>query len=204
LVDGSLPALRRVGLGQRRPCVIALIAADRLTPSARAEIADLLGGGARESMAEASTWADVVRRNRPETAPWQPGRGTSAPIILPQDYAVRERSVTAIQLEKAGVRLAVLLNNALATPARSATVETIAPEAASAHIGETAIIKGIVADVHRSRSGVIFLDMGNRYPENVFTAVIFSEDAVKFADLDSLRGKTVQITGLVRRYRGSF
>jgi hypothetical protein len=50
--------------------VIALIAADRLTPDARAEVADLLGSSALRGMEEASTWADYIRLSRPDTAPW--------------------------------------------------------------------------------------------------------------------------------------
>ena len=50
--------------------IIALIAADRLTPAARSEVADLLGGDARNSMDSASMWADYIRLTRPETAPW--------------------------------------------------------------------------------------------------------------------------------------
>lgn len=42
-----------------------------------------------------------------------PGAGeTVMPVILPRDYASRERPVTAEQLEKAGVRLAAVLNAA--------------------------------------------------------------------------------------------
>lgn len=340
--------------------VIALIAADRLTPSARVEIADLLGGDARQSMENASTWADYIRLTRPETAPWhyvnieisasgynaatdcpagdcviaqvekdariiadrqlakpvraealrflihfagdlhQPlhcadnhdrggnevgvligaeqtnlhgvwdadvvaalgrdpeqaasaleaqitsddvaswGRGsvadwanqsfgvakrvvyaglrgqggTEAPIILPQDYAARMRPVTATQLERAGVRLALLLNEALGQPARVSLdtkvapvtalviADFITPEVASAHVGETATIRGVVVEVYTSRSGVTFLDMGARYPDNSFAVVIFPEDAGKFPDVGSLSGKVVDVTGSVRLYKG--
>lgn len=328
--------------------IIALIAADRLTPVARAEVSDLLGGDARASMEEVSTWADEIRRDRPETAPWHyvnieistsgydaardcpagacvvaqvqkderiladhrlakpvraealrflihfvgdlhqplhcadnhdrggnevqvlvgadetnlhavwdtnvvaalgqnpdqvasslaaqiapgdetawrrgspadwanetfgiakrviysalPGEGgTTAPIILPRDYAARERPVTAVQLERAGVRLAVMLNTALGSPVHSAAVQTIAPEAASSHLGETATVKGVVADVHVARSGVTFIDIGGRYPQNAFTAVIFSEDVGTFPNVDSLSGRVVEIKGLVRLYKG--
>lgn len=50
--------------------IIALIAADKLTPAARAQVSDLLGGDARSTMEAVSTWADEIRRDRPETAPW--------------------------------------------------------------------------------------------------------------------------------------
>ena len=45
-------------------------------------------------------------------------------------------------------------------------------------------------------------DMGGRYPNNHFAAVIFPEDAIKFPDLGSLSGKMVEVTGSVRLYHG--
>ncbi len=329
--------------------VIALIAADRLSIAARAEVSDLLGGDARTSMDEASTWADEIRSGRPETRPWhyvnieistsgydaardcrgedcvvaqvgkdvriladhqlakpvraealrflihfvgdlhQPlhcadnhdrggndvrvvaggeetnlhavwdsdvvaalgqnpdqvasllkaqitddqvkawsrgssadwanesfeaakrdiysalaGEGaTTAPIILPRDYAAGERSVAAAQLEKAAVRLAALLNRALAAPASPVVAETVAPPDASSYVGQTVTIKGIVDGVHTaSRSGVTFIDMGGQYPNNSFTGVIFREDTAKFPSVGSLSGKVVEITGRVRLYKG--
>ena len=50
--------------------IIALIAADRLSPATRAEVADLLGGDARPTMENVSTWADYIRLTRRDTAPW--------------------------------------------------------------------------------------------------------------------------------------
>jgi DNA/RNA endonuclease YhcR with UshA esterase domain len=106
-----------------------------------------------------------------------------------------------VQLEKTGVRLAALLNSALAAPS-PALAETVAPSAASSHVGLTVTVKGTVDDVHTaSRSGVTFIDLGGRYPNNAFTAVIFSQDAGKFPDVGSLRGRTVEITGRVRLYK---
>ena len=50
--------------------IVAHIAARELTPAARAQVQDLLGGEAARAMVEASTWADEVRPTRPATAPW--------------------------------------------------------------------------------------------------------------------------------------
>ena len=44
------------------------IAFDRLTPGARQAVADLLDRG--QTMSEASTWADTVRKDHPEAATW--------------------------------------------------------------------------------------------------------------------------------------
>jgi len=83
-----------------------------------------------------------------------------------------------------------------------ALAETIAPADASAHIGQTVTVEGTVSDVYTSRSGVTFIDIGGRYPNNTFSGVVFSGDAGKFPDVKSLNGKTIDITGPVRLYRG--
>ena len=59
-----------LGWGSEGHQVIALIAADRVTPPALAEVGDLLGSDPVRGMEEASTWADYIRLSRPDTAPW--------------------------------------------------------------------------------------------------------------------------------------
>jgi hypothetical protein len=48
--------------------IVALIAARELSPSARAQVAHLLGSTAM--MVHESNWADEIRDQRPETGPW--------------------------------------------------------------------------------------------------------------------------------------
>ncbi|MCB2155457.1 S1/P1 nuclease [bacterium] len=48
--------------------VVADVATNHLTPEAKAGVAELLGPGV--SLADVSTWADQVRRERRDTAPW--------------------------------------------------------------------------------------------------------------------------------------
>lgn len=50
--------------------VVALIAMTELTPSAKRQIQQILGGDLTDSMEDASVWADQIRRYRRETAPW--------------------------------------------------------------------------------------------------------------------------------------
>ena len=96
--------------------VIALIAADRLTPVARAEVAALLGGDARDSMESASTWADYIRLSRPETAPWHyvnievSASGYNAATDCPADNCV----VAQVQKDAR-----IVADRQLATPVRA-------------------------------------------------------------------------------------
>lgn len=50
--------------------IVSLIAEDHLTPKARAVIHDLLGKDVNISDGEIASWADEIRRERRDTAPW--------------------------------------------------------------------------------------------------------------------------------------
>jgi RecJ-like exonuclease len=84
----------------------------------------------------------------------------------------------------------------------SARAETLAPAEAQAHVGQTVTIEGAVSGVHQLTSGMTFIDLGDAYPANPFTAVILAADAGKFPNVDTLEGKTVHITGKVQLYKG--
>ncbi len=90
---------------------------------------------------------------------------------------------------------------AFATPALAET-QTIAPADAKAHVGQTVTIEGPVGNVSTARSGMTFIDIGGRYPDNAFAAVIFSDDSGKFPNVKALAGKVVDVTGAVSLYRG--
>ena len=90
---------------------------------------------------------------------------------------------------------------ALATPAL-AQMPTIAPADAKAHVGQTVTIEGPVDNVYSARSGMTFIDIGGRYPDNVFAAVILTDDSAKFPNVKALDGKVVDVTGAVSLYRG--
>jgi DNA/RNA endonuclease YhcR with UshA esterase domain len=97
--------------------------------------------------------------------------------------------------------LSVFLSSSLLAAPR-ARAETIAPADAKAHVGQTVTVEAAVSDVHTGRSGVTFIDIGGRYPDNTFTAVIFAGDVAKFPNASALDGKTVAISGPVQLYQG--
>jgi DNA/RNA endonuclease YhcR with UshA esterase domain len=92
----------------------------------------------------------------------------------------------------------------LTLAAAAAHAETIIAAAdAAKHVGETVTVEGTVSAVHtESRSGVTFIDVGGRYPDQAFTGVIFKGDVGKFRNVESLAGKVVDITGPVHDYKG--
>jgi len=91
----------------------------------------------------------------------------------------------------------------LALTVTPALAETITPSDTPKYVGKSVTVEGVVSEVHHAASGkVIFIDIGGRYPDNAFAGVIFSGDAPKFPDVDSLEGKTVDITGAIKSHQG--
>jgi DNA/RNA endonuclease YhcR with UshA esterase domain len=88
-----------------------------------------------------------------------------------------------------------------AAPALAQTV--IPPEDCPKNVGKTVTVEGAVSEVHIDpRSGVTFIDMGGRFPNEAFTGVIFKDDASRFPDVDTLTGKVIDITGRAKDYKG--
>jgi DNA/RNA endonuclease YhcR with UshA esterase domain len=92
----------------------------------------------------------------------------------------------------------------LTLAAESGHAQTVIAAAdAAKHVGETVTVEGTVSAVHAdSGSGVTFIDMGGRFPNQTFTGVVFKNDASKFPNMESLIGKVVDITGQVHDFRG--
>jgi hypothetical protein len=88
-------------------------------------------------------------------------------------------------------------------PSRAAS---LSPDDAVHHIGQNATICGVVAstkfDAHL-KSQPTFLDFGEPYPDQVFTAVIFGTDRAKFGTPETaLQGKRVCVSGSIREEQG--
>ena len=91
----------------------------------------------------------------------------------------------------------------LSLTAAPALAETIPAAEAKNHIDKDVTVEGVVGEVHHAASGrAIFIEIGGRYPSNPFSAVIFKDHFNKFPTVDSLAGKTVDVTGRVKEYRG--
>ena len=73
---------------------------------------------------------------------------------------------------------------------------------AAAHIGQEGCVAGRVLRVVASRGGNTFLDFCEDYRNCPFSAVIFSSDRPKFGNLDTLRGRQVEIRGSIKMYNG--
>ena len=86
-----------------------------------------------------------------------------------------------------------------ATPSRA---EGFPDSEASAHTGETATIEGVVKGTPVTVNRTQFLDFGDTYPNQDFSAVIWAPDAAQFKSVSNYNGKRVAVTGKITLYRG--
>jgi DNA/RNA endonuclease YhcR with UshA esterase domain len=89
------------------------------------------------------------------------------------------------------------------TAAATVTPTAISAEEAGAHDGSIATVEGVARQVHVARNGsATFIDFDGVYPNQPFSAVIFEDDMPNVGDVSDLQGKTVDVTGKIRMYRG--
>jgi hypothetical protein len=134
---------------------------------------------------------------------------------IDQAYAEANLPVVDRALAAAGVRLARVLNEALAAFERGPQVRlaradttavsvgaTYTDREAAAHVGESATVVGTVATVHRSRAGNIYLNFGADYPHQTLSGAVLRPRGAWTQGLDSLAGRRVGVRGRISRYRG--
>jgi hypothetical protein len=80
-------------------------------------------------------------------------------------------------------------------------VPTVSPSEAANHIGEEVIVEGVIFDVgYSARSDTTFLNMGGKYPNHTFTAVIPESAKPLFPEARSWEGQKVRIRGVVKEF----
>jgi hypothetical protein len=77
---------------------------------------------------------------------------------------------------------------------------------AAKHVGDTATVCDVVASakfLSRSGSQPTFLNLGEPYPDQIFTVVIFGADRAKFGTPETtLKDKRICVTGKIQEYHG--
>ncbi len=71
----------------------------------------------------------------------------------------------------------------------------------SGRTGQNALVTGYVAEVN-VREKVAYLNFEKRYPDNIFTAVVFPDKYELFGDLNKYKGKNVEVRGRIGQYKG--
>lgn len=79
--------------------------------------------------------------------------------------------------------------------------DTISPQEAKNHTGEMETVSGLVDEFHAAARAA-FLDMGGRYPHDVFTVVCFPSSGIPLDYLSSFEGKTISVSGKITLYHG--
>jgi hypothetical protein len=149
-------------------------------------------------------WAMEGHRIAVEDAYGRIPRGAS----LGRAYLEANRPVIDHQLIAAGVRLAKVLNDALAgyRPAAGSPAPlgpgVYTDREAAAHLGETATVVGTVAAIFRSPKGNVFLNFGADYPRQTFTAVALEPNGTWADGLDTLVGRRIGVRGEIVKYKG--
>ncbi len=98
----------------------------------------------------------------------------------------------------------IILTAIIALISFSATAQTIvSPDSAKYNIGSLATICGKVGGTHATKGGKVFLNFGNPFPDQSFTA-IFQDSLFTDATFsaESLKGKNVCVIGKIVDYKG--
>jgi hypothetical protein len=88
---------------------------------------------------------------------------------------------------------------ALAADTNNAVPVKIDAALAAQHYDQLMTVTGMVAQV-TLRPKLVFINLDQPYPDSPFVAIIFSSATNQFADLKSLKGRAVEITGTVKDY----
>ena len=88
----------------------------------------------------------------------------------------------------------------------SAAEQSYKPDDAINHVGENAVVCGVVASAKyatSTRRQPTFLNLQRPYPDQVFTAVIWGADRGAFEyPPESLAGKRICVSGQITTYKG--
>ena len=116
--------------------------------------------------------------------------------ILPK--AVVSTQLLVVRKARLGVALAMLLA-AVPVLAADCIPFTDAPK----KIDESVCVTGKVVKVNSSgRSGTMFINFCDDYKKCAFSVVVFPKDLEKVGDVRALEGKTIEIHGKIKEYRG--
>jgi len=101
--------------------------------------------------------------------------------------------------------LMVLAALAVINPTRAGDTNGIAPAkitaiAAGKHLGETVIVTGKVVEI-AVRPKVVVLNFEQPFPDAPFTGVVFNRYTNQFGDLTALKGKNVEVKGMIKNYQ---
>jgi micrococcal nuclease len=101
-----------------------------------------------------------------------------------------------------------LIVSVLLTASIVFAADTISPEDAINHIGQQATVCGKVASTHfaaRSKGQPTFINLNRRYPNQIFTVLIWGSDRSKFpgAPENYYSNKRICVSGKIKEFKGT-
>jgi len=81
-------------------------------------------------------------------------------------------------------------------------VKIIKTDSVKAYVGKEVTVKGTVSEITVLKSGLTYLNIDGKFPDNKFTALVFKRDAEPFGDLKVWEKKKVEVTGKIDDYKG--
>lgn len=123
-------------------------------------------------------------------------------LFLPVFFACKKQS-DEIKVQKTSPQVTDFKDSEKETQVKEndISIKTYKSYEAATHEGEFAFVSGFVADVYFSEKAV-FMNFEKKYPNHIFTAVIFKGDWHKFQNLNQYKGKYVKIKGVIKMYKG--
>jgi len=101
--------------------------------------------------------------------------------------------------------LVLIISGLTAGPGQADSTSISAAEAAN-HVGESAMVCGLVASAKyatETRRQPTFLNIDRPYPNHVFTALIWGSDRSAFPYApEGLQGKRICVKGVIELYKG--
>jgi hypothetical protein len=95
----------------------------------------------------------------------------------------------------------VLATLCLSAPAKADGTAVISDADAKSHVGETGKVEGVVTKVSVGKSGTVFLNFGDAFPKQSFTAMIPADQKKSFGDVKRFEGQKVAVNGKIQTYR---
>ncbi|HQR44505.1 MAG TPA: hypothetical protein PLB02_00825 [Thermoanaerobaculia bacterium] len=89
----------------------------------------------------------------------------------------------------------------VASPLLAAGEPVVPDTDAAKYVDKKVSIRGVVAGVAVSRADITYLNFGQKYPNQTFSAVIPKEQKAKFPNPKKWEGKTITVTGTVKMSR---
>ena len=76
----------------------------------------------------------------------------------------------------------------------------IKAEDAKNHVTQTDTVTGKIEQV-KTTASTIYLNIGGKYPDNPFSAIIFIKNRDLFPDVNTYEGKNVEVIGIIQLYK---